>query len=78
MADEVVQIVNVMDGLNRFRFAKEGELLAAWESASNVLAAPRNGSAKSASAAFTFAGSGRVTLRSRGGHGPGRDYANVT
>jgi hypothetical protein len=49
VADEVVQIVNVMDGLNRYRFAKEGELLAAWKSASNVLATPRNGSAKSAS-----------------------------
>jgi hypothetical protein len=48
VADEVVQIVNVMDGLNRYRFMKEGELLAAWESASNVLATPRNGSAKPA------------------------------
>ncbi|HET6578280.1 MAG TPA: hypothetical protein VFG66_08155 [Gemmatimonadales bacterium] len=41
VADEVVQIVYVMDGLNRYRFMKDAELLAAWESASNVLAAPR-------------------------------------
>jgi hypothetical protein len=36
VADEMVQIVRVMDALNRFRFATEPELLAAWESASNV------------------------------------------
>jgi hypothetical protein len=46
VADEVVQIVNVMDGLNRYRFAKEGELLAAWESASNVSATPRSSTPK--------------------------------
>jgi hypothetical protein len=43
VADEVVQIVNVMDGLNRYRFMNDAELLAAWESASNVLAPPRSG-----------------------------------
>jgi hypothetical protein len=31
-----------MDGLNRLRFANEPELLAAWESASNVVQAPRS------------------------------------
>ena len=36
VADEVVQIVKVMDGLNRFRFANDPEALAAWESASNT------------------------------------------
>jgi hypothetical protein len=41
VADEVVQVVKVMDGLNRFRFAKDAESLAAWASASNVLATPR-------------------------------------
>jgi hypothetical protein len=41
VADEVVQVVKVMDGLNRFRFAAQAELLAAWESASNVFATPR-------------------------------------
>jgi hypothetical protein len=41
VADEVVQIVYVMDGLNRYRFMQDAELLAAWESASNILATPR-------------------------------------
>jgi hypothetical protein len=49
VADEVVQIVHVMDGLNRYRFAKEGELLAAWESASNVSATPRSSAPKAGS-----------------------------
>ncbi len=48
VADEVVQLVNVMDGLNRYRFMKDAELLAAWESASNVLATPRSGTPKPA------------------------------
>ena len=41
VADEVVQVVGVMNGLNRYRFMNDPELLAAWESASNVVAAPR-------------------------------------
>jgi hypothetical protein len=41
VADEVVQIVSVMDGLNRYRFLKDLELLSAWESASNVVATPK-------------------------------------
>lgn len=48
VADEVVQIVRVMDGLNRYRFMNDAERLAAWESASNVLATPRNGTSKPA------------------------------
>jgi hypothetical protein len=36
LADEIVQIVNVMDGLVRHRFRNDAETLAAWESASNV------------------------------------------
>jgi hypothetical protein len=42
VADEVVQIINVMDGLNRYRFMKDRELLTAWESASSVLATPKS------------------------------------
>jgi hypothetical protein len=41
VADEVVQIVKVMNGLIRIRFANQPELLATWESASNVFATPR-------------------------------------
>jgi hypothetical protein len=44
VADEVVQIVKVMDGLNHYRFMNDAELLAAWESVSNVPPAPRGGS----------------------------------
>jgi hypothetical protein len=42
VAEEVVHVVKVMNGLIRLRFAKEPELLAAWESASNVVATPRS------------------------------------
>ena len=38
---EVVQVVKVMDGLNRARFAQDSDPLAAWESARNVVATPR-------------------------------------
>ena len=41
IADDVVQVVKVMKGLIRIRFANQPELLAAWESASNVVATPR-------------------------------------
>jgi hypothetical protein len=41
VAEEVVQIVNVMSGLIHVRFGNQPELLAAWESASNVVAAPK-------------------------------------
>jgi hypothetical protein len=56
VANEVVQVVNVMDGLNRFRFGKDGELLAAWENVSNVLATPRPSPAKPASDGGASAG----------------------
>jgi len=36
-----VQMVKVMNALVRIRFANQPELLAAWESASNVVATPR-------------------------------------
>jgi hypothetical protein len=42
VADEIVQIVRVMDGLNRYRFKNDPNLLASWESASNVVAVPRS------------------------------------
>jgi hypothetical protein len=41
VAEEVVQMVKVMNALVRIRFANQSELLAAWESASNVVATPR-------------------------------------
>jgi hypothetical protein len=41
VADEVVQIVKVMTGLIRVRFASQPDLVVEWESASNVVASPR-------------------------------------
>lgn len=36
VVQEILQVVKVMDGLNRFRFARDAEQLAAWESATKV------------------------------------------
>jgi hypothetical protein len=41
VSSEVVQIVDVMDGLNRVRFRKDGERLGAWASVSSVFATPQ-------------------------------------
>jgi hypothetical protein len=49
VAEEVVQIVKVMTGLIRVRFATQPELLSAWDSASNVVAASRPDDATSPS-----------------------------
>lgn len=42
VADEVVQIVKVMNGLIRIRFANRPDLLGAWQVATNVVATPRS------------------------------------
>jgi hypothetical protein len=41
VADEVVQVVKVMNGFNRHRLSRDGELLASWAAACNVVATPR-------------------------------------
>jgi hypothetical protein len=41
VGEQVVQIVKVMRGLVRLRFGNQPEVLAAWESASNVVATPK-------------------------------------
>jgi len=41
VADEVVQVVKVLNGLVRVKFANQPNVLAAWESASNVFATPK-------------------------------------
>jgi hypothetical protein len=46
VADEIVNIIKVMDTLNRFRFAADAEVLAEWESASNVIGPPRSNGEK--------------------------------
>lgn len=40
LGDKIAQVVQVMDGIQRLRFARDPERLAAWESASSVLAEP--------------------------------------
>ena len=40
-SDDILQLVAMLDGLNRYRFAGNAELLAAWESAKNVVTGPR-------------------------------------
>ena len=42
IADEVVQMVKMMSGLIRIRFANRPDLLGAWEVATNVVATPRS------------------------------------
>ena len=41
VSDEVVQLVGMMDGLNRYRFQKEPQLLVAWESARHIVSGPQ-------------------------------------
>jgi hypothetical protein len=41
VGEEIVRVVQVMDGFQRLRFAKDPERLAAWVSASSVRATPR-------------------------------------
>ncbi len=40
LGNKITQVVKVMDGIQRLRFARDPERLAAWESASSVLAEP--------------------------------------
>lgn len=39
---EVLELVQVLDGLNRYRFSGSAELRAAWESAKNVVSGPQS------------------------------------
>jgi hypothetical protein len=41
ISDKIVRIVQMMDGFQRLRFARDPERLAAWESASSVFANPK-------------------------------------
>jgi len=40
VSDEIMQIVAIMDGINRYRFEGQPELMAAWESAKHVVTGP--------------------------------------
>jgi hypothetical protein len=37
VADEIVEVVKLLDRFNRYRFANDANMLAGWESASNVV-----------------------------------------
>ena len=39
--NEVMRLVEMLDGLNRYRFDREPQLLAAWETAKHVVAGPQ-------------------------------------
>ena len=41
VSEEGVQLVEMMDGLNRYRFQKEPQLLVAWDSAKHVVSGPQ-------------------------------------
>jgi hypothetical protein len=41
VSDEVLRLVEMLDGLNRYRFGNNAELRAAWESARNVVSGPK-------------------------------------
>jgi hypothetical protein len=40
VSDEVMRLVGLLDGLNRYRFSGKAEMRAAWESARNVVSGP--------------------------------------
>lgn len=42
VSDEVMQLVELLDGLNRYRFGGNAELRAAWESTRKVVVGPRS------------------------------------
>jgi hypothetical protein len=58
IADEIVQVVQVMVGFQRLRFAHDPERLAAWESASSVFAAPRSAESAESGTGSGASGSG--------------------
>jgi hypothetical protein len=41
VSDEVINLVGMLDGLNRYRFDRDPQLLAAWESAKHVVTGPQ-------------------------------------
>ena len=43
VSSEIMLLVGMLDGLNRYRFSGNAELLAAWESARKVVRGPRTG-----------------------------------
>jgi hypothetical protein len=58
LSEEVVRLVGMMDGINRYRFQKEPQLLVAWQSARRIISGPQ--AAKEEVAGTTPGQSGEV------------------
>jgi len=41
LSDEVMQLVGMLDGINRYRFERDPQLLVAWKMAKHVVSAPQ-------------------------------------
>jgi len=48
LGDEIMRLVGMLDGFNRYRFHRESELIVAWESAKHVVSGPQVKEAESA------------------------------
>ena len=53
VSDEIMQLVAMMDGVNRYRFEREPQLLVAWESAKHVVTGPQTEEEKNGGEAGT-------------------------
>jgi hypothetical protein len=42
LTDEIMRLVGILDGFNRYRFHHDPELIAAWESARHVVTGPQS------------------------------------
>jgi hypothetical protein len=56
LADECMMIMNLLDGLNRYRFQKDPALRAAWKSARHVVTGPVTAEEKAADASASVPG----------------------
>ena len=41
LSDELMRLVGILDGFNRYRYHHDPELIAAWESARHVVSGPK-------------------------------------
>jgi hypothetical protein len=58
LSDEIMLLVGMMDGINRYRFEREPELLVAWDMAKHVVAGPQTGECREPCASCHGAGAG--------------------
>ena len=41
LSDEVMRLVGILDGINRYRFERDPQLLVAWKTAKHVVSGPQ-------------------------------------